>query len=249
MHLVDAAVPGHLADGLVTVPNRGPGVCATCRDFIPRGYIRCRHCRTTHHVADAVLPISLCTAGGPMHAALRGYKDATAGDARQRIARRLATLVDGFLERHEACLATAAGADAFDTVTVVPSASPVGDELRPALRQLAGELSHQTRRRHVRLLTATGAVGLAHGFDERRYRADVETAGRRVLLLEDAWVTGGRACSAAAALRAVGALSVAVLVLGRYLDLRYGDNAARLAELSPWSVGRCSSSVCAGTPR
>ena len=43
-------------------------------------------------------------------------------------------------------------------------------------------------------------------------------AGADVLLVDDTWVSGGSAQSAAAALKLAGAVRVAVIVLGRHLD-------------------------------
>lgn len=228
-----------LARGLVAVPPAGPGVCRVCRDLIPIGYATCRHCRTTPAHADAVLPVSVCPAGGTLHGALRAYKDRTQHRAAERHIATLALVLEGFLAAHESCLAAAADAAAFDAIAVVPSSSPVRDELVPALRLLAGERCLATRDRYARLLTATGASA-ARRFEPRRYRASSEASGRSVLLLEDTWVTGARAQSAAAALRAAGALTVAIVAIGRYVNPAHADNGTRLAQLPPWSPGACS---------
>jgi hypothetical protein len=244
MDVADASTTGRLTEGLVAVPARGRGVCAICRDLIAPGYARCRHCRRINGLADAVVPVSLCLSGGALHAALRGYKDAMTPAARDDHASQLAAILDRFLELHEPCLAQAATVGGFDTVTVVPSSSPVGDELRPALRDLAGERCGATRSRHVRLLAATGAVSPLRGFDERRYVADADAGGRRIVLLEDTWVTGGRALSAAAALRAAGALAVVVVALGRFINADHGENAKRVAKLPRWSPTVCAAPAC-----
>ena len=51
-----------------------------------------------------------------------------------------------------------------------------------------------------------------------RFYAERTSAGASVLLLEDTWVSGASAQSAAAALKRAGARHVAVVVLGRYID-------------------------------
>lgn len=208
-----------------------------CRDLIPLGYVRCRHCRGVD-VAAVVAPISLCLRASPLHATLRGYKDATQVRVREHHAARLARLVDAFLAEHERCIARAAGIDAFDAVTVVPSSSPVRDALSPALRRLAVRCT-TTRERYATLLAPTGTATAERRVDPRRYHTAGDVAARHVLLLEDAWVTGSRAQSAAATLAAAGACSVAVVVIGRFVTPTHGDNAARLATL-PWSPHECA---------
>lgn len=241
MYFTDAALARPLEHDLVAVPPAGRGVCRVCRDLIPRGYTYCRHCRDAR-AADVVVPISLCIRGSALHAALRGYKDGTQQRVRDLHAHRLAALVDEFLDGHERCLAAAARARTFDAVTVVPSSSPVRDELRPNLRRLAAELASTTRSRHRRLLMATGAVPATVGFDRRRYLASPDAAGQQILLLEDTWVTGSRAQSAAAALRAAGAVSVAVVAIGRFVNREHDVNRMRLEVLAPWTRSACA--VC-----
>ena len=69
-----------------------------------------------------------------------------------------------------------------------------------------------------------------------------------VLLLDDTWTSGGHAQSATLALRAAGAAHVSVLVIGRWLNPRYGNNAQfvrdRLTtdcnpEICPWTGAGC----------
>jgi hypothetical protein len=60
------------------------------------------------------------------------------------------------------------------------------------------------------------------------------------LVLEDTWVTGGRALSAAAALRTAGAVSVAIVAIGRFVNPAHADNHRRLGSLPPWSAHACA---------
>ena len=239
MYFTDAGLACPLAHDLVAVPPAGRGVCRVCRDLIPDGYAHCRHCRRTRGHADVVAPISLCIRGGALHAALRGYNDGTQQRVRDLHLQRLAALLDDFLGAHERCLAKAATTRAFDAVTVVPSSSPVRDALRPSLRRLAAELP-TTRSRYVRLLKASGAVPERDGFDVRRYLASPNAAGQRILLLEDTWVTGGRAQSAAAALRTAGALSIGVVAVGQFVNAAHDDNGTRIGGLAAWSCDSCA---------
>jgi hypothetical protein len=75
-------------------------------------------------------------------------------------------------------------------------------------------------------------------------------AGRHVLLLDDTWTTGGHAQSAALALKKAGASRVSVLVVARWVNPDFADNARFLRKLSnqvydpalcPWTGAECTS--------
>jgi orotate phosphoribosyltransferase len=68
-------------------------------------------------------------------------------------------------------------------------------------------------------------------FDAGRYRAPQRIDGSAVLLVDDTWTTGSSAQSAAAALREAGAEAVALVVIGRYINLDYSDHRQRLEKL------------------
>jgi len=57
----------------------------------------------------------------------------------------------------------------------------------------------------------------ARALDPDRFRAPYPLTGASVLLLDDTWTSGGRAQSAAVALKRAGARSVAAVVLGRHV--------------------------------
>jgi hypothetical protein len=92
-------------------------------------------------------------------------------------------------------------------------------------------------------------VGLAPGLvlqgrdpDATRFYTERGRLDGNVLLLEDSWVSGASAQSAAAALKRAGAARVAVIVLGRHLDPAdrlAAPLAARLAP-GPYDPGRCA---------
>jgi hypothetical protein len=75
-----------------------------------------------------------------------------------------------------------------------------------------------------------------------RFSAERSRPGASVLLLDDSWVSGASAQSAAAALKRAGARHVAVVVLGRHVDPADplgGPLAARLAP-RPYDPGECA---------
>ena len=67
-------------------------------------------------------------------------------------------------------------------------------------------------------LTVRPGEQLGRALNPWRFGAGVALAGASVLLIDDTWVSGASAQSAAVALRAAGAGHVAVVVLGRHVD-------------------------------
>lgn len=220
---------GELSDpyaNFMRTPGRGAGFCATCTTFVDADYQRCYQCNSQHWLA-AVLPISYAERSGQLHTNLAGYKRWTPAIA-ERTRLQLAAVLWRFIAAHEPCLAIAAGVDRFDLVTTVPSSSAARDEHHP-LRTIVGHLVEPTRDRHERVLRRSAVVVEERGFDSRRFTATRVLDGERVLLIDDTWTTGARAQTAAAALLDNGASTVAALVIGRFVNPGFGDNAARLA--------------------
>ena len=56
------------------------------------------------------------------------------------------------------------------------------------------------------------------GVDPRWLRVDGPVAGTDVLVVDDTWVSGGSAQSAAVALKLAGARRVAIVVIGRHVN-------------------------------
>src|SRR4051812_19301871 len=96
----------------------GRGVCPTCWTFHDPAYGRCAACAGAVNL-DVVVPISYAPRGGQLALALRSYKDEPLYRTRYHHAMRLAAILWRFLTKHEEHVARAAGADAFDVVTVV----------------------------------------------------------------------------------------------------------------------------------
>jgi hypothetical protein len=170
-----------------------------------------------------VLPAHLCPVPGSLYTVLMGYKESPVDEARQRFAPLVLRLFADFLVTHRTCLAEAAGSG-VDLVLPVPSSArpgrtpleaveglaalclssvPPGASWTPrALQRAEGDIGHM--RPHARAFAVPGS-----------WRATVR--GARVLLLDDTYVSGARAQSAAAALRHCGARSVLVAPLGRVI--------------------------------
>jgi len=179
--------------------------------------------------------VAYSVAGGAWHRRLRTYKQSPPDRAAVRT---LAAILWAYVDRHERCLAAQVGAERFDVVSVVPPSTPTRDA-RGALRHVVGGLCWPTRARHRRLLVPTGGAARRHRFDADCFRAVERLDGARVLLVEDLWATGARAQSAACALRAAGAETIALIALGRQVSPAYADIAARLAAGRPLDLTAC----------
>ncbi|WP_340377601.1 hypothetical protein U5640_22690 [Streptomyces sp. SS7] len=131
-------------------------------------------------------------------------------------------------------------------MTTVPSTS--GRDAHP-LRTMTAEMVGATRDRYRDLLKPepnAAALGRTPSLD--RYRSTA-LWGENVLLIDDTWTSGNHAQSASAALKAAGAGSVAIVVLGRHLNISFGGTATLVEQaklrrfswdacgLRPWSHG------------
>lgn len=221
------------------LPPRPPetaGICSVCMTFT-RGFDTCYPCGHRRRAADAVLPISYSPHLGQLHAALRGYKEGRAGSGRFTI--ELAAVLWRFLARHESCLARRTGVDGFPVVTTVPSSDVERDAAHP-LHTIVGRLVDHTADRFERLLWPSGTNVEHRTVDARKYQPARALDGESVLLIDDTWTTGASAESAAHALSAAGASTIAVVVVGRHMREDFEDNAERLRVLPQFCWDLCA---------
>lgn len=218
-------------------PRPGPDVCSTCFNFT-RGYERCYACAHIEQWLDTVAPISYSVGREQLHHALAQYKRLS-GEVARQLAVQLAAVLWRYLALHEPCAARAAGVDAFELVTTIPS-SHLGRDERHPLRWIVGQVVAPTRDRHERLLRRS-SLGLgAHEFSRRKYEPLRKLHGESILLIDDTWTTGANAQSAAAALRSAGAGPIAAIVIGRHLNREWHENDRRLRGITrPFDWKRC----------
>ena len=185
-----------------------------------------------------VFPVRLCPLPGPLYTVLMGYKESPVREARRRFGPMVRALFEEFVSSHACCLFAAGGTS--DLVLPVPSSarpagSPLGgvDGLASACAPLGDWMPHLLARAespvgHMRPARRAFEVPAAH---------TPAVAGRRTVLLDDTYVSGARAQSAAAALRRAGARSVVIVVLGRVLRPdRSAGHAAFLERYRPDAV-------------
>jgi hypothetical protein len=195
--------------------------CRTCRGPVQAGFARCYQCDLAHArcaglLADVVAPVAYAVKGGRLADDLWRYKSSAAGAT--EAGARLAAMLARFLREHSDQVWRAAGMIAGPGLAaVVPSGQG-----RPGAHPLAGIVASCVDVPIVPLSTAPGAAararGLADGVAAGWLTVGAAVAGADVLLIDDTWVSGASAQSAAAALKAAGARRVALVVIGRHVD-------------------------------
>ena len=210
---------------LLPVLPAATGVCSVCHTFVTDGWDRCYQCnqavRLLPSTADCVSIIALAVKGEQFAHDLRNYKD---GPTPLRRAPRLglAAVLWRFLEKHEQCLATAAGVAKFPVVTTVPSTR---GRVEPPLDAIVGSLVGATANRFQPLLNAQAGDSGGRQFDAERFELiGTLTPGTSILLIDDTFTTGSRVQCASAALKASGSGPVGVLCIGRHFSLAHSDD-------------------------
>jgi len=215
-----------------------PAVCALCRGPVRPGFARCYQC-ARHDLlgpdllADTVVPISYAVKGTAFAASLWRYKSWPAPSAAAQ--RSMLALLLAFLHDHGGCVWRQAGMPVPGRLAVVPTGCG-----RPGPHPLLALSAPYLRLPVTRLVIRPGEQG--RDPNANRFSAERTGPGASVLLLEDTWVSGASAQSAAAALKRAGARHVAVVVLGRHVDPADrlgGPLAARLAP-APYNAANCA---------
>ena len=195
--------------------------CRTCRGPVQAGFARCYQCDLAHArcaglLADVVAPVAYAVKGGRLAGDLWRYKSGAAGAT--EAGARLTAMLARFLHEHSDQVWRAAGmAVGPELAAIVPSGQG-----RPGPHPLLGIVASCVGVPIVPLSTAPGAAararGLADGVAAGWLTVGGAVAGADVLLVDDTWVSGASAQSAAAALKAAGARRVALVVIGRHVD-------------------------------
>jgi hypothetical protein len=194
--------------------------CDVCRGPVRPGYARCYQCGQ-HDLfghgllADAVVPVSYAVKGTAFADDLWRYKSRPGPEPSDPAIRRarasVLALLLIFLTDHGGCVWRHAGMPPPRRLAVVPTGYG-----RPGPHPLLWLASPYLRLPVCPLAIRPGRQG--RDLDQNRFVAGRVPAGTSVLLLEDSWVSGASAQSAAAALKLAGARHVAVVVLGRHVN-------------------------------
>jgi hypothetical protein len=204
--------------------------CRVCRGPVQFGFALCYQCDVASSqgrglLADVVVPIGYAVSGGQLAADLRRYKSGR--DDGGTAAARLRSMLSAFLREHGHCVWRAAGMPGGPGVAaVVPSGQG-----RSGPHPLLGVLERCADLPIVPLTAGPSGTARGRGLSLGWLRASGPVAGAGALLVEDTWVSGGSAQSAAAALKLAGAGRVAIVVLGRHLDAADPRSSALLRAL------------------
>jgi hypothetical protein len=250
---LNAALVSRAGGYLRNTVRRHQVTCAVCADPVA-GFERCYHCKRhlgrsglgQDGLADAVAFLTYAVSGRQSGYVMRGYKARPPVPEHRTIVALLLLLA---LVKHAECPGALAGA-AVTHWASVPSlpAKPGEHPLLGIARNLHPISGHLAPGCEVQLTPAAMAP-FPRDLDPQHFSTGAQLpGGSHVLLLEDTWAGGGHAQSAAAALKRAGALRVSVLVIARWINDDFGDNAKFLSELSghdydpgicPWTGGGC----------
>jgi len=166
-----------------------------------------------------VFPVRLCPLPSPLYTVLMGYKESPVREARRRFGPMVRALVEDFVSPHARCLVAAAGGSSDLALPVPSSARPRGSPLCDVdgLASACAPLGDWMPQLLARAEAPVGHMRPARRAFEVPAALTPTVAGRCAVLLDDTYVSGARAQSAAAALRRAGARSVVIVVLGRVL--------------------------------
>jgi predicted amidophosphoribosyltransferase len=221
-----------------SIPRTGEEyVCPLCLGPVNPGFTHCYGCSRLRASAPASLlrcavPMTSAAMPSPWYTRLRTYKRGQPEHAEV-----LTALCATFLAVHAQRLDRLLGGEC-DLVTVVPSKRGRRWRELPLRRALSRVPEVRGRLGHA-LDFIAGATLQRHQYEPGAFAAGAEpVGGRRVLLIEDIWVTGATALSAAGALLREGATAVAVVPLARAIDKAFWEGSPYLdAMAEPYDPG------------
>jgi predicted amidophosphoribosyltransferase len=230
------------AGGYLRNPVRQDSVtCQVCTTPVT-GYRDCFACnnhRTHEGLADASAFLTYAIAGQQSAYVMRGYKARPPVDEHRSI---VALLLAIGLTRHAACPDALAGVPVTHWASVPSLPSRPGEH---PLHKIIGTMAPGTEVG----LSAAEYTSLPRVVSPDHFRLDaLLPRDSHVLLIDDTWTGGGHAQSAVLALRRAGAGRVSLLVVARWINKDFQDNARFLRGLSdhdydpktcPWTGGSC----------
>lgn len=230
-----------------TNTSRDPGRCAVCTAPATAGMCGgCAGQRMTYGTGLADLVVPLAYVQGwmrPPHQSehhVRRYKHPVQPSPVCLRDLKLMMLAGTLL--HGQCIARTVGW--WQVVTFVPSSSRPGPEhpVAELARQVA---AHNLNAQRIVLALGPGiAVEPARWPRPDRFVVPPEfvptVAGRHVLVVDDTWVSGGKAQSASLALKVAGAAAVTIVCIGRWLSYKWDEHRPLIDSLGePYDAMRC----------
>lgn len=220
---------------LGTVPSEDEAfVCALCLGPVS-GFEQCFGCNKLFAGAPwelhrKAVPMTSVVKPSPWYSLLAGYK--TSAPQYMPV---LASVAHAYLTEHQADLDNMLGGKAA-VLTLVPSTRGFTFENQPLRRTLA--MSTELRGRLVQTMTHRPNVQIGRQeFKPSAFKVMKSLVkDERVILVEDTWISGSKALSAAGALLDAGAREVAIVSIARVLDDSFwpSDHPYREAMKAPY---------------
>jgi len=221
-----------------SVPNRtNDFVCTACRGPVQPDFPLCYGCNRLFHAAphelrDRIVPLTSALSPSPWYTRLLTYKSANSHYAWALIA-----LLERYLPVHQEEIAEVLG-DVPHFVTVVPSKKPGVTFQNQTLARVLRAVPDLPWPVEEALSFREGASVGRQKYVPTAFDVVANVEGRRVLLIEDSWVSGATPLSAAGALHAAGA-DVLLLPIARVIDnpAWWGEHPYLTAMNEPYNVG------------
>jgi hypothetical protein len=144
----------------------------------------------------------------------------------------LGSLLYSYMQRHLGCIENAYGGS-FDLKVTVPSSKrrpSAGnhlDELIGCIRGMSSEWEGEI----LRKVGGGEAASRRNKIVEDMFLSSPSVSGKRVLILDDTFTSGGTVASAAYALKSAGATAVVACTFGRQLDGNWKESAELISSL------------------
>lgn len=235
MPLTSREVLAQAAAMFCPVPSAAQAyVCDECLGPVTR-YPRCFSCNALFNEQDAdwrlrnmVVPMTSALSPSPWYTWLKTYKLFN----RER-SREIACPAHHFLETHGRNIARHLGG-VPSIITIVPSKQPgIGFDAQPLRRTLASSSAINAKLRETLRFVSGSTIS------RREYNPSAFTPvggqleGKRVVLIEDTWVTGATSLSAAGSILAAGAERVILMPIARMVEKsRWPDDHPYRVEMS-----------------
>lgn len=240
------------AGGYLRNTIRKPGVtCRVCASPVteyPTCWACSRHLDSGETLADRVATMVYATEGGrstyadQTYVAMYGYKGANPQLPHVQLVRSLVALGIG---GHLICAHRMSGLPTLRWSSVPGTGHQRSEH---PLHQIVAPM-FSSPEFEVPLTMCTGATK-GRALQPENFRVEGPVDGStHVVLIDDSWVTGGSAQSAAIAVRRAGAGSVSILALARVLNPGFGPTSAFLRSswarqdfdyrICPWTNGQC----------
>ena len=171
------------------------------------------------------------------YSALRGYKEFQPNHGSA-----IASIAFHFFDTHASRIEAMLGGPPT-VFTIVPSKQGKSYSQQPLRAALSRVETLKNRLRHTLLHRGSQTYARRQYCPEIFAPGPIEVRGERIVLIEDTWVTGATAVSAAGALLENGATAVGIFPVARVLNAEYwpGDHPYRLAmqrEFDPYDPTR-----------